>query len=86
MKLITATPNPVQAGGYLTVCYGILPHQGDVDIEVSMDFKGGEEDTLVFRLSVERPCICFQVPSDCLGITISDPSGLSDPVVVTVTN
>ena len=81
---ITATPDPVTAGKSLKVCYEFAPGQNSVNLTIHYNTAHG--DVLVgIELTKANPCYDRDVPSNALGVRISDDSGAAEAIAVTVT-
>lgn len=84
---ITATPNPVRAGDYLTICYTFQEKGPDyVELTVSFKLPSGDFVEYVLELDREHPCMepPVHVPNTAISCVIHDDIGGSDDLTVTV--
>ena len=82
-SVITATPDPVQAGKNLRICYEFTPGQKSVNLTVRYNTAQG--DVLVgITLTPADPCYDRHVPSNASGVQVSDDSGAAEAIAVTV--
>lgn len=84
---ITATPNPVDPGHRLSVCY-TFPENGPDKVELSIRFKleDGSFDERTVVLDREHSCWepVISVPRDAVTCCIDDLTGDSDDLTVTI--
>lgn len=68
--------NPVQAGGYVTICIeDPAPSQTQcLDIEM-FDKNGDELQSFQVRIVPPDNCVRVQIPNECWGGFVSDPTG-----------
>jgi hypothetical protein len=78
---ITATPDPVKAGGTIKVCYDFDGATSPVKLTLSYISAPAVEITL----TAAAPCKTVTVPDAATGIIIVDQSGQSSDHGVTVT-
>lgn len=86
MQTIVASPDPVEPGGYLTVCYDFGAFQG-LDVLLAMKVKTAGGSEVVYKIPLDRDHPCYEpaikLPEDAISIVIHDESGYSDDLTVT---
>ena len=85
MNRFTVTPNPVQQGGAVQVCYdfkGPPPATSPVKVTIEWD---GVPPPVEFELSKDKPCGMLDVPTLATGGLLVDGSGQSEDRAITVT-
>ena len=78
---LSASPNPVPAGGNLTVCY-TFPSDGPDEVTINFDWSPSSVGDFTRTASRSEECVTVTVPDGAISVVLSAPgsSSLSVPV------